>query len=294
MLTKSDRQILISSYEEYNQKIRKKWMSIFLRIGMIMLAGLIVVFFTTNWMESNGVPILFYILLGVALMFLGISQLVNQYMYSSKSTYEVLLPKLIEKINLYEESVYKYEAYVKERKTINKESQLFTRGASVTVFSEIKGTNQYLEEWSLLDIRVIISTGKSTSVLFDGFVYVIDRPNTVAFQLRSASRPSNKPVKFKKDIPINDYKLFVEEEGKTPSLVDDVGIILKKIDDMFHVKHLYFSAMPNKTYLAIQKKDLPRKKRKIDDDIVQKMYDDLKRYLHISDMLGDGQYHFDY
>jgi hypothetical protein len=62
---------------------------------------------------------------------------------------------------------------------------------------------------------------------------------------------------------------------------------------MFHVKHLYFSAMKEKTYIALQSRELPRKQRKIDEQKVQAMYDAFVNNIKVVDMLGDGQYNFE-
>jgi hypothetical protein len=293
MLSSSEKVAIINEYREIHQSIRKKSMIIFLRIGLFMILGLVAFIFIVGWKDNMGVQITTYIVGGLALLSIAISFIVGKYMYSGKPTYEFLIPKLIEKMNLYEESSLKYEAYNKERKTINKESQLFTRGATVTVYSEIKGYNEYLEQWSLLDIKVIISTGQSTAILFDGFLYEIDRANPVAYQLRTSSRPSNKPIKFRKEERLNDYKLFVEDEQNIPSNTSKVATELKNISDMFHVKHLYFAAMKEKTYIALQSRELPRKQRKIDETDVQHMYDRFVDYIKVVNMLGDGQYNFE-
>lgn len=292
MLSSSEKQSIIQDYQKKNKEIRKKWKDIFLRIGLFMLVALAVAIVLFGWKDNLELRVFSYIFGGVALLILGISYLVGNYMYSPKATYQVLIPALVEKINVYEELNLKYEAYNKEKKTINKESQLFTRGASVTVQSSLSGYNDYLEAWSIHDIRVVVSTGQSTAILFDGFLFELDRPNDVAFQLRSASRPSNKPIKFRKEEKVNDYKLFVEEGDNIPSNIENIADKLQEIHTMFHVKHLYFSALKEKTYLGIQSKSLPRKQRKLTEEKVQKMYDDFVRYSKIMNMLGDSQYDF--
>ena len=294
MLSSSEKQLILKAYREKNKEIRKRWGRILLRISLFMLLALAILIILIGWQDNIELQVFSFIFGGIAILISLVSYLVSRYMYSPKATYQVLIPALLEKLNFYEERSVDYQAYNKDYKTINKESQLFSRGASVSVYGSLNGFNNSMEAWAMHDIRVVISTGQSTAILFDGFLFELNRKNKVAFQLRSASRPSNKPIKFRKEEKVNGYKLFVEEGENIPSNVHNIAKRLEEIASMFHVKHLYFSALKDKTYLGIQSKSLPRKQGKLTEEKVEELYQEFARYINIMNMLGDVYYDFDH
>jgi len=290
MLSSYERQSIIASYEEVNKKIRRKWKNVFLRIALFMFLVLAMLIGFIGWEDNLELQVFSYIFGGLSILFLLVSYLVGTYMYSPKATYTDLFPKLVDKLSFYEDLSLSYEPYNKDYKIVNKESQLFTRGASVTINSSLSGVNTYSEPWIMHDLRMVVSTGQSASIVFDGFLFKLSRPNKVCMQLRTGSRPSNKPVKFRKEDKIGEYKLFVEDGENIPSNTDLIVRKLDEIKSMFHVKHLYFSAMKDATYLAIQSKSLPRKQTKLKEEDVSNLYRALHEYSKVMNMLGGPDY----
>ena len=290
MLSTYEKQSIIASYEEVNKKIRSKWKKVFLRMSLFMLVILAMLIGFIGWKDNLELQIFSYIFGGLSMLFLLISYLVGTYMYSPKATYTDLFPKLVDKLNFYEDLSLRYEPYNKDYKIVNKESQLFTRGASVTINSSLSGMNEHSEPWIMHDLRMVVSTGQSASIVFDGFLFKLSRPNKVCMQLRTGSRPSNKPVKFRKEDKIGGYKLFVEDGENIPSNTDLIVRKLDEIASMFHVKHLYFSAMKDATYLAIQSKSLPRKQTKLKEEDISNLYHALHEYSKVMNMLGGPDY----
>ena len=196
MLSSSERKQIIKEYEQRNNDVKNKVIKVLRIIALFFFAGGLFIIFLFGWQKNIEVQIVSSIVISIGLTLLGVGYLVDKLFYSKKATYEVLLPALIAKINFYEEKDLSYQPFNKQRKTINKEAQLFTKGASVTVNGTINGKNNENEAWSMHDLRIIVSTGQSSSVLFDGFLFELTRKNKVAYQIRTAYSPPRKPIFF--------------------------------------------------------------------------------------------------
>ncbi|MBU1140906.1 MAG: hypothetical protein KKG64_00120 [Firmicutes bacterium] len=211
--------------------------------------------------------ILFYISLGLFLLLLLITLLLELFFVSEKPLYEYLYPKVMEDHN-YEESIFMtYEAYPKQKEFFPF-GMLYLVISNKIVYSKVsfESRNGYLID--VYDTYVYTSTGKINIVYLNGYYFVVKNYGPDKFQLRTHGSPHVKP-KYNRLLQITDVRAFVEADQMD---IDPKYINLYHLlQEEYHSPSVSMGGNGCDLHIGITIKPMRRHIKKIDEEIYQKL-----------------------
>ncbi len=272
MMNPHDMEMLIRTYQKEAHAWRKT-----LRNSMFVLALVVVIlaFEALSFFDAVDArfDIVVFVILGVAGVLFIIGLMVYLFYVSERPLYEHVMPKVVEGFNAFESEDLTYTAYPKKAgmEERNKNAGLFTRGAFVKNRFAIEGTSPEGIPYTLYDTHFVVSTGNASSVVFNGYYYILKQKHDVFYQIRTRGRPSLKGVSFTRVKQAGKVSLFVEAGERVPKHVEMMLDHAQKLFEDDRVKHLYISALEETVHVAIEPHKMDRRKRTMTQETLHQL-----------------------
>ena len=199
MYTDMEYSYLIQEYKakqlEKSKKLRKIWGTSLILVVLIVviLASIFPIRF-----DGEGVSFLIPMYGGMAFLVTLVGYILSISYISEKPFFEFLYKKIYQKINETEGLFLEYEAYPKLEKEFLQKGGLFTRYATLHTKRKIEGYSKEQHAFTILDVTMTTSSGKSQQTHFDGCYFIVEKPIYTTLQVRTNGSPKWKEKKLKK------------------------------------------------------------------------------------------------
>jgi|GEM_PF-4265397 len=272
-----------NAMQEHTQKLKKTVKLIIGFVAAILFLTLLAITMSSTDITTT-VIISAIILLGGYSTLIIIYLLITKTYVSVKITYEVLTPLLVQQYN-YDEGtqITHYADNPNIYKRIMNETGLFTRGGWFKRFEECQGMcGDY--SFSIIRGQYFISTGNTTTNVFNGNIIKIDGVSKDLMQIRNKSKPYVKGVKFDKYTQ-HDLLIYIEAGKELPDNINSLSVFTKDFLDKTNSKNVVLATINNALYFAYDGPAILKKIKTIDQDIVIERYKHFKSELSLVEPL---------
>ena len=255
------------------QKIKKVWL--FLLVATLLICGLFILFFP-NQFNNEGTVWIMPVYGGIALSTTLVGFIISIKYKSEKPFFEYLYNEVIQKINLNEGLFLEYKSYEKTDKEFNYAGGMFTKHASIKVRRHVSGVSENEHHFDVYDCTMTTSNGKSQTVHFDGFYYVLNKQLNTTLQVRTSGSPKLKGVKYDRLKEYEEIKVY-KPINQSVSNIDDMFIrYVKQLNDSEEYKRVYLSIVDGSLHLGITpRKNILRKQKIFDLAVLNNIADEL-------------------
>jgi len=174
---------------------------------------------------------------------------------SEKPFYNYLLKKMVGETE--EKDSLSYEVMPKEYREVNRAGGFFVNGA-VNIRAAVK--NEEERFINFINLSVIISTGKSTTVYFNGNYSIMNYDGKEIFQIRSHSVPRLKGIKFEKT-ETDGYTIFWEEGSGMPK--EKYLDLVKDLRERLFADKIYLGTNGYEIHFAYESKKKLKKPKEL-------------------------------
>ena len=202
-----------------------------------------------------------------------------------KPFYDIVVKKVVEKINYNLDLNLQYSSDKKIEFNHNKSSGIFSRFCRSKVRMHINGFSIEDRQFDLFDLTLITGNGKNQRTHLNGIYIVTSNKTNIIQQIRTHGSPHLKGVKYRLIEKDFQYKLFLDDESETFNQNKRYYDIFSSIMNDTMYKIAYMSVIKNETHFAIHKFKL-YKHNKINSDNMTNLYEDILSLIKLVDKIG--------
>lgn len=211
-------------------------------------------------------------------------------LFSFKSTfkkpfYDVVVKKVIDKINFNLDLSLQYSSEKKIKFNHNNNGGIFSRYCRSNVRMHVDGFSIEGKQFDLFELALITGNGKNQHTHLDGMYIVTSNKTDIIQQIRTNGSPHLKGVKYRlieKDLG---YKLYLSDESETLSPNKRYSDIFLSVMNDTMYKKAYMSVIENETHFAVHKVRL-YKYKKIELNNMTNLYENIVSFIKLVDELG--------
>lgn len=207
------------------------------------------------------------------------------YLYkSSKPFYELIIKKIVEKINNNLDINVRLIDIVKTKYDFNLRGGLFTRFCSTKVRMHLQGNSISGKHFDMYETILVTSNGKSQSIHFNG-IYIVTQSNESFYQqIRTNGSPHLKGVSYNLIEKIDGYKNYISNESEMIGVNYQYVNLFKNLHDSLEYKKAYMSIIEKEVHFAVHPVTLYKYKKLSFEDL-DKAYEEIKSLIELVDKL---------
>lgn len=203
----------------------------------------------------------------------------------SKAFYELIIPKVIDKINFQMEADLVYSSNKKTDFLYNKIGGLFSPRCRSNIRMSIKGTSPGGRNFELYELILVTGGGKNQQINLNGIYIVFNSKTSICQQIRSNGKPQLKGTKYERIESDYKYRVYLQEGSFERDLDVDYKDMFSRVMEDTHNERGYLSIIENQTHFALHPVRL-YKYRKMSLENINIVYDKIKWLIEIVDKLS--------
>jgi|GEM_PF-3748986 len=283
MILQSQSSAIINDFNQAFNTSKRKVRNYTLAILGGIFAAIAIVFGILAYMLDNMAFLVFLVGAFLALAFIAVMIIL---IYTpSMPTYAILYPRLIKLLNMERDEPLRHEHQTGNTyKDINRQSGLFSRGASVRVRQAITGKSDTGIPFHRVDATMTVSTGQSASTVFDGVLIHLEQTLNKPFYVAYKGKFHLKGLKTDRLDGPDGIRIFVGPAGYDKRIIDQAVSLVQRLSREHGTPHVYLSSTDAGLFLGYR---YPiRRMRQVDHDTIKSTLSLLKRDLDLVEGLN--------
>lgn len=288
MFSISEYEYLLSDYTNL-QKEKMKKHKIISVLAMIVLLITVGVLYALGLASEDPANILIPVYFGASFIALLIYLLISFGSGSSRIFYDLVVEKVIEKINFHLDVDLKYSTDRKTEFTHNKNSWIFTTHARARIRMYLKGMTSNDIQFELYDLTLTSGSGNNQQTHLNGIYIVLKNDTVIHQQIRTHGKPRLKGTDYRKIESDYEHRVYLKEELNDRDLIEKYKDIFSSVMDDSEKRKGYLSVIEKETHFALHPFKL-YKNRKFTLESMNTVYAEIKWLIELVDKLSIEEY----
>ncbi len=284
MFTELELEYLLEDYKVImDEKMHKhKIISVLL---LSILISVVIIIFALGFFDNETVAILTMVYGSILIIVCLIYILFSYGAGSKKPFYDVIVDKVVSKINSTMELNLEYSSERKIDFKHNINSGIFSKYCRASARMHIKGLTNENNSFEIYELTLITGGGKNQTTHLNGIYIVTNNASSVLQQVRTNGKPHLKETKYQRIESDFEYKIYLDEDLDASHYSKGYNTMFSRVMSNVESNRGYLSVIEGETHFALHPFKL-YKYRKLTLENLNSVYNEIKSLIELVDKLS--------